>query len=464
MRLLSAILVLTSACSFIDDYDGFVVGDGGVETDATPIADVGVDAADAALVDVGPMDAGCSDATCGAGRYCREGVCADDGIIALRAAGDQACVVLQSGRARCWGSNFNGQLGRLEGHITDDPEDRDGAAPGYMELDATIVDVTMSASHSCALTDDGELYCMGASEDYLGIGEGLPTNGVTTPTIVDFGVTADVTLVSAGNSATCATTGVPDSRLYCWGSNDRGLIGQTSSTNSRDTPRATFQQPGVGTVATLAMGYDSACVLGADKSLECWGDNDSGQLGLATPTDSHLPLPVGEGYVSIDVGRWAACAVTDTAELDCWGWNYYGQVATGASSEEPEPITRVELLDAEAGDAQAATVLSVSMGDEFVCAIGRNERGTDVYCWGRNDEGQCGADIATATVFYTPKKVRGAENAIAIAAGDQHVCALFDTAPTVRCWGQNNRFSLGTEFGDDWTHVPQALNLYPSTL
>lgn len=64
-----------------------------------------------------------------------------------------------------------------------------------------------------------------------------------------------------------------------------------------------------------------------------------------------------------------------------------------------------------------------------------------VKCWGLNILGQLGDD--TEVERWTPVDVVGlGGNAIAVAAGDSHSCALLQGG-RVKCWGENRYGQLG---------------------
>jgi hypothetical protein len=74
-----------------------------------------------------------------------------------------------------------------------------------------------------------------------------------------------------------------------------------------------------------------------------------------------------------------------------------------------------------------------------------------VKCWGASDFGVLGDGASGDT--STPVAVGGISDAIAIAVGGSHACALL-SAGTVRCWGANNRGQLGNGSADESSPAP----------
>src|SRR5947208_2621990 len=97
-------------------------------------------------------------------------------------------------------------------------------------------------------------------------------------------VRVDLQTVSAGATHTCALTtlGV----AYCWGANDRGQVGDRSTT---DRPNAVIVEGGL-TFVSLSAGGSHTCGLTAAGTAYCWGGNFYGQLGDGDTAESHLPV------------------------------------------------------------------------------------------------------------------------------------------------------------------------------
>src|SRR5690606_11302419 len=102
------------------------------------------------------------------------------------------------------------------------------------------------------------------------------------------------------------------------------------------------------------------------------------------------------------------------------------------------------------------TAVTITAGGSTTCVITATGA---VRCWGRNDSGQLGLG-STGNIGddETPDAVGavdlGGTRAIAISAGNAHVCAVLETG-SVRCWGAgaNGRLGYGNtaNIGDDET-------------
>jgi alpha-tubulin suppressor-like RCC1 family protein len=73
---------------------------------------------------------------------------------------------------------------------------------------------------------------------------------------------------------------------------------------------------------------DHTCAVGNDRRLYCWGRNDFGQVGDGTTTDRSSPVPVAAGAVpdgvhliQISAGAFHTCALGSDRRAYCWGEN-----------------------------------------------------------------------------------------------------------------------------------------------
>ncbi len=239
--------------------------------------------------------------------------------------------------------------------------------------------------------------------------------------------------VSAGNNYTCAL--ISNGTIKCWGSNESGRLGIGSATSS-----VLPSQMVVGITAAIAVatGDLHACALINDGTIQCWGANDDGQLGDGTTTSSSIPVSVRAitNAIAVTAGYRHTCALLSDYTASCWGDNSQGQLGADSSiysSSTPVPYTQLY-----------NGMVAIEAGRSHTCAIPISSAGS-VTCWGSNSEWQLGSQDVTG-ISYQPIWVNGVNSAIAIAAGDQHNCALIagPDGGTVQCWGWNYYGQLGT--------------------
>jgi alpha-tubulin suppressor-like RCC1 family protein len=89
--------------------------------------------------------------------------------------------------------------------------------------------------------------------------------------------------------------------------------------------------------------------------------------------------------------------------------------------------------------AEPTQVIQLSLGFHHSCALTADGQ---VFCWGRNQEGQLGD--GTTHDATEPRPVIGLVRVSRIAAGGNHTCALARDG-TVHCWGANHRGQLGSD-------------------
>lgn len=176
-----------------------------------------------------------------------------------RAGGGQTCG---------WGNNATRLITRddTQGAIT---------TPTCLGMD-DVADLTVGAAHACVRHRRGSFACWG--ERYYGqLGTGgddkadvaAPGTRVTLP--------APVLQLAAGAGHTCAL--VRGGRVYCFGLNSAGQVGTGPDQVLRPRMRTGLHGPAV------AIGSGSSarhtCAVLADGGVECWGNDDAGQLGAA---------------------------------------------------------------------------------------------------------------------------------------------------------------------------------------
>jgi alpha-tubulin suppressor-like RCC1 family protein len=180
----------------------------------------------------------------------------------------------------------------------------------------------------------------------------------------------------------------------------------------------------------LSVGLQHACALNSAGSIFCWGHNGYGQLGTGGTTYSTVPLQIaGLGAKSISAGHSHTCTVLTDSTAKCWGINDFGQIGDNSLVNRSNPTPVSGLINASA----------ISSGWRHTCAMLQTG---GVKCWGLNSTGQLG-DSTTVTPKKIPTAVVGLNDAVALAIGYAHTCAL-RSGGTIVCWGANSYGQLGT--------------------
>ena len=287
--------------------------------------------------------------------------------------------------------------------------------------------------HTCAITVAGGVECWGYNSNGQ-LGDGTASFGSSTPVAVP-GLSGVVGL-AAGNRFTCAL--LNDGTAKCWGLNDKGQLGNNSTTESHSPVQVL--DPAGGTalsgIVALTAGAKHACALLDTGAVDCWGFNGNGQLGNNTTTDSHLPVQVLDtsgsapltNVTAIAAGASHECAVLNDGTALCWGWNQYGQLGNGTTVDSAVPVAVSGLT--------GATGLAAAAG--HTCALLSNG---GAKCWGYN--GTAALGINDLVDSHIPVDVRGLSNAVGlIAGGGEYSCAMLASGG-VKCWGLSGYGLLG---------------------
>lgn len=385
--------------------------------------------------------------------------------LSLSAGGAHTCAVTPSGALWCWGDNAYGQLG-----ATPSPQILSGV-PVEVDL-ANVEQVSAGEDFTCALLameapHNGKVYCFGRNH-YGQLGNGTFTDS-RTPVEVDGLV--GVTRIAAGAAHACAI--VANDGVWCWGNNETAQLG----TNPSAVPSSAdpLLVPNLTDVTEIAAGAVHSCAL-ASGALYCWGNNFRAELGLDPTAHSQSPVPLSpvvtpsSSPIGLALGatEYSAgpsghgCIIDADLKPRCWGAGKYGQAGTG--DDKTFPPTVVGTLSGIVA-LSAGGLTTTNSGHS--CAL---EEAGSVYCWGHSASRQLGVSSQTATpnpVVATIASealydVVGAESIPLLAAGGRHTCASSQTGK-VYCWGRAEEGQLGngTEGGNP-THLPQEVEQLPN--
>ena len=338
------------------------------------------------------------------------------------------CAITLTSLGYCWGVNHDGRLGTNNTQPSN--------APVRVVTPLSFRMMAVSRNHSCGLSLSDRIYCWGfAGEGQIGLGFILSDIGVgAVPVVPDSGwvVASDTVqryqaVVSGGQHSCAISTAMLGSKVYCWGFNPFGQLG--NGTTGRDSiPRPIVASvafngramdvsttvAGTATAMTLAAGYDHTCALDTVGLAWCWGSNALGQLGTATLSFgpgiiSAGPVDVANGisFVQITAGENHTCGLTAGGQIYCWGSNARGQLGnSNLGAGGPQSVSSTPVLVTAPG----LVFMAVSAGDQHTCALTVDNR---ALCWGDNQYGQLGdnrehetAQTSTFLPRWQPRAVK----------------------------------------------------------
>jgi alpha-tubulin suppressor-like RCC1 family protein len=310
-----------------------------------------------------------------------------------------------------WGRNWKAQLG--DGFSND----RHDPTPAQRNPDWLVVDAGWE--HSCGIDEQRRMWCWGTNE-WGAIGQGSDFSGsYTWPHQV--GTATDWNTVSAGSYHTCGTRAAGE--LWCWGS----LVGTWSNEPVR-----------VGTASdwrSISLGHEHACGIRGSGMLWCWGGGGHGQLGYGPVDYAEEPLPISPAgsWTQVSAGYAHTCGIRSPGTLWCWGENGNGQLGDG---------TDTQLWTAYQIVPGSSDWRKVSTGDNHTCGI-RAIGGVQgqLFCWGGNAYGQLGD--GTEQDRFLPTNVGYATDWSDIGVGWQLTCGVRSHTETVYCWGRNEFGQVG---------------------
>jgi alpha-tubulin suppressor-like RCC1 family protein len=254
--------------------------------------------------------------------------------------------------------------------------------------------VDIDFEHTCAVGyPDNRAYCWGSNRrGELGIGN------KTGPEIGYYGAQSTKPIavlggllfrqVATGNSHSCGLT--TDDRVFCWGFNRYGQVGDNSTAWLRLKP---FQVAGNRRYRSVDASREQTCAISTNHRAFCWGFVDD----LANLEVNHIrtPLAVGGGvsFDRVTVGEFHACGETTANEAYCWGFGGNGNLGDGTRDNHIAPVAVVGGLHFS----------QLSAGGFHSC--GRTADAV-AWCWGRGFVGQLGNGADTTSLV--PVAVAGA--------------------------------------------------------
>lgn len=318
-------------------------------------------------------------------------------------------------------------------------------------LGETIDSISMGAYHSSALTTEGKLYLWGENgSGQLGYGTSTYSN-MPNDISSQFNLFAGEKIQSVSLGAYHSSALTTENRLFMWGNNNSGQLGNGFTLNS-DTPIDITSQFNLNegeTIHKVSLGAYHSSALTTDNRLFTWGRNNSGQLGNGSTANSLVPydttaqfsLNEGEVIQDVSMGEDHSSIITSEGRLFMWGNNEFGQLGNGDTVDSNNPI---EIENSEFSLNQGEVIQSVSLGKEHSSALTSEGR---LFMWGSNESKQLG--IVTAFVhMIIPIEITSRFNleegeVITSVIMRGRYSSAFTSQGRLFMWGENTHGQLG---------------------
>jgi alpha-tubulin suppressor-like RCC1 family protein len=352
-------------------------------------------------------------------------------ILEIGSGSQYSCALRNDGLVFCWGDNRFGNLGN--GSLV-------GTSRALEVSGSTrFTHLEVGDANACGLTASGAAYCWGDNSSGQ-LGTGTVGGNSTVPVAVSGGL--QFQQLSIGLRSICGVA--TDGTTYCWGSNIFAQLGNGAIGGNVSAPQPVASSNSLGFVE-VSPGFFNSCALTASGALYCWGGNGPRFGNGVSSPQSLVPTPSGSGmtFQSVDMGNEYVCARTAANDGFCWGVQNFGQAGVGNFSQLLSPTPIVGTFKFSALDAHHSNSFIA-----FTCGLDTVGR---AFCWGANDKGQLGSPGVSTCTFGSlppfncssrPRQVPDGRRYVGLGTGLDHSCAV-EVGGEVYCWGDNVAGQLG---------------------
>lgn len=229
------------------------------------------------------------------------------------------------------------------------------------------------------------------------------------------GIDYPVNNVSAGGTHSLAL--MDDQTVKSWGNNQKGQLGIGSYTNSL----VAVTVPGLTGIVAVSAGYDYSLALKNDGTVWFFGNDQFGNTGS---TGLNVPTKVQglSGIIAISAGGTHALALKYDGHVFAWGGGSRGELGNGSNTDSSTPVEV----------SQLSNVTAIAAGLSHNLALTADH---SIYAWGDDSFGQLG-DNKTSGYSNVPIKVQGVPGPFRIVAG-YNSSFVIGSGNATYGWGDN---------------------------
>ncbi|HHX78249.1 MAG TPA: hypothetical protein GX695_00650 [Acholeplasmataceae bacterium] len=361
-------------------------------------------------------------------------------------------VILTSyGRLFTFGDNEYCQLGDGTNTVKNVATPKEITYLFNLSFNEIIEKISIGYHHSAALTSLGRVFTWGYNE-YAQLGDGTKINSCFPKDITSqFDLEEGDTIKSISLNMFQSSALTSNGRLYTWGDNREAQLGYVlvRYVGIPTEITETFYLNGDEKIIEISLGGQHSSAITSLGRIFCWGSNTYGQLGdgssekriLPTDITSRFNLELDESFEMMSLGQYQSAVLTSNGRLFTFGYNFSGQIGNGTNVTDIFSLTEItNQFNLESDDK----IKFVDFGYSHAGAITLKNR---IFTWGYNSCGQIGNGTSIIDK-YSPTEITTFLNFVnddfieSISLGLYHSSAISSDGRFFS-WGWNNKGQLG---------------------